>query len=93
MDPHCAGLDVHKGTVVACLRISRMASSARGPLVETTTTELLALSEWLAFEGCTHVVMKANGVYWKPVRTSSATAVCAGPGDAAHVENFAARPT
>ena len=34
---------------------------------QTTTKELLALSEWLAAEGCTHVAMEATGVYWKPV--------------------------
>ena len=46
--PRCAGLDVHKDTVVACVRcVSK-------PLVQevrtfgTTTRELLALSEWLA---------------------------------------------
>jgi transposase len=34
---------------------------------KTRTKELLALSEWLAAEGCTHVAMEATGVYWKPV--------------------------
>jgi hypothetical protein len=33
----------------------------------TTTTELLALSDWLAEKGVTHVAMEATGVYWKPV--------------------------
>jgi transposase len=30
-------------------------------------SELLALSDWLESHGCTHVAMKATGVYWKPV--------------------------
>jgi transposase len=34
---------------------------------ETTTASLIALSEWLAENGCTHVAMEATGVYWKPV--------------------------
>jgi transposase len=34
---------------------------------ETTTASLMALSEWLAENGCTHVAMEATGVYWKPV--------------------------
>ena len=34
---------------------------------ETTTVSLIALSEWLAENGCTHVAMEATGVYWKPV--------------------------
>jgi len=33
----------------------------------TTTKDLLALSEWLASQDCTHVAMEATGVYWKPV--------------------------
>jgi hypothetical protein len=34
---------------------------------QTRTKDLLALSEWLASQGCTHVAMEATGVYWKPV--------------------------
>lgn len=64
----CAGLDVHKDEVVACLRLS-----ARGKATHevrrfpTTTRGLVALAEWLAGEGCTHVALEATGVYWKPV--------------------------
>ena len=66
--PHCAGLDVHKETVVACAR-----HMVNGPVTRevrtfgTTTKDLLALSEWLVSQGCTHVAMEATGVYWKPV--------------------------
>ena len=66
--PRCAGLDVHKDTVVACARI------VTGKEVEhhvetfaTTTSGLLALEEWLAAHQVTHVAMEATGVYWKPV--------------------------
>ncbi len=65
---HCAGLDVHKDTVVACVR--HMADGAVRREVrtfKTLTSDLMALSEWLASERCTHVVMEATGVYWKPV--------------------------
>ena len=34
---------------------------------KTTTSDLLALSEWLGSLGCTHIVMEATGVSWKPV--------------------------
>ena len=66
--PRCAGLDVHKDTVVACLR-TMVDGTARREVrtFKTTTKALLALSEWLASEGCTHVAMEATGVYWKPV--------------------------
>lgn len=66
--PHCAGLDVHKDTVVAGVRHmvdGKVKREAR--TFQTTTKELLALSDWLASEGCTQVAMEATGVYWKPV--------------------------
>ena len=65
--PHCAGLDVHKDTVVACVR--RMVNGSVSHEVRTfkTTKELLALSEWLTTEHCTQIAMEATGVYWKPV--------------------------
>jgi len=64
----CCGLDVHKETVVACLRIMSGGEVLREVRTfETTTASLMALSEWLAEKGCTHVAMEATGVYWKPV--------------------------
>jgi transposase len=66
--PNCAGLDVHKETVVACSRqvVGRKASREVRTF-KTTTSDLLALSEWLSSLGCTHIAMEATGVYWKPV--------------------------
>lgn len=64
----CAGLDVHKDTVVACARIASGAEVKQTVATfGTTTKDLLALSEWLTDRGCTHVAMEATGVYWKPV--------------------------
>src|SRR6266478_1255234 len=54
LHPHCAGLDVHKDTVVACMR--HMVDGAVKREVrtfKTTTKDLMALSEWLSAEGCT----------------------------------------
>ena len=68
LHPLCAGLDVHKDTVVACLRRvveGRVKRELR--TFGTTTRELLELSDWLASQGCRHVAMEATGVYWKPV--------------------------
>lgn len=66
--PRCAGLDVHKESVVACVRLSAGGGVSRSVRTfETTTTGLLAMSDWLAAEGCSHVAMEATGVYWKPV--------------------------
>lgn len=64
----CAGLDVHKKTVVACVRCVQDGEVRREVRTfGTTTSGLLALSAWLAENGVTHIAMEATGVYWKPV--------------------------
>ena len=66
--PRCAGLDVHKETVVACVRIVEGGDVSRSVRTfATTTVSLIELGEWLEVNGCTHVAMEATGVYWKPV--------------------------
>jgi transposase len=68
LNPHCAGLDIHKETVVACVRhMTEGKVSTEVRTFKTTTEELLKLSEWLAEQGITHIGMEATGVYWKPV--------------------------
>lgn len=65
----CAGLDVHKRTVVACALVPGEAGTVR-PETETFSTmlgELERLAGWLAERGVTHVAMEATGVYWKAV--------------------------
>lgn len=63
------GLDVHQATVVACLLTVLADGKVKKQIrsLGTTTRELLALSQWLQGEGCTHVAMESTGVYWKPV--------------------------
>jgi transposase len=65
----CAGLDIHKDTVVACTRRLDSAGKAHKEVrtFGTMTCQLLALSDWLAEAGVTHVAMESTGVYWKPV--------------------------
>jgi transposase len=66
--PRCGGLDVHAGSVTACVRIAADAKvTYEHRTVSTTTRGLLDLAEWLTTHGCTHVAMEATGVYWKPV--------------------------
>jgi transposase len=63
-----AGLDVHKATVVACVRLMSNRKVSRDCRTFATTTEgLLALLAWLTECRCTHVAMEATGVYWTPV--------------------------
>jgi transposase len=64
----CAGLDVPKNVIVACVRLTLGRKVEREcRTFDTTTTGLLALLSWLSASGCTHVAMEATGVYWKPV--------------------------
>jgi len=64
----CAGLDVHKEEVTACVRIVKGTKAGHEVRrFETTTKGLLGLAEWVQASGCTHVAMEATGVYWKPV--------------------------
>ena len=67
--PRCCGLDVHKRTVVACLLVSGPEGQAAKEIrtFGTMTADLLALSDWLAAAGCTHVAMEATGAFWKPI--------------------------
>lgn len=65
----CAGLDVHKDTVVACVRTpgSDGTRSQQTKQFATVTPDLLALRDWLSACGVTLVGMESTGVYWKPV--------------------------
>jgi transposase len=90
----CAGLDVHKDSVVACARV------ATGTSVEqhvdtfvTTTSGLLALSDWLEGHGVTHVAMEATGVYWKPVWHVLEGSFALVLANAAHIRNVPGRKT
>jgi transposase len=68
LHPRCAGLDVHKKTVVAAVRVVEHGQvRVEVRTFETTTAGLIALAEWLSEHGVTAVAMEATGVYWKPV--------------------------
>lgn len=65
--PRCAGLDVHKDSVVARIRCVSLPLHDEVRTFETITSALMELNEWLSSHGVTHVAMEATGVYWKPV--------------------------
>lgn len=91
----CCGLDVHQGTVVACV----LTTGSKGKVEKeirtfpTFTRDLLKLRDWLQERGVTHVGMESTGVYWKPVY-----AVLEGEfelivGNAQHIKNVPGRKT
>ena len=65
----CAGLDVHKRTVVACVRrvdpAGKVLKNTR--TFATMTRDLLNLADWLTAQGVNVVAMESTGTYWKPV--------------------------
>jgi transposase len=89
------GLDVHKDTVVACVRIMLEGKATRECRTYSTTTEQLKeLLAWLKECRCTHVAMEATGVYWIPVFRI----LDEGPfelivANAAHIKNVPGRKT
>jgi transposase len=67
--PRCAGLDVHKQSVMACVLTPGPQAEPNKEIQEfgTTTGELRRLGDWLRANGVTHAAMESTGVYWKPV--------------------------
>jgi transposase len=65
----CCGLDVHKETIAACVRIGGRSGAATQHVQTfgTTAGDLLVLRDWLVAHAVTHVAMESTGVYWKPV--------------------------
>jgi len=93
----CAGLDVHKDTVMACVRRPGD-GTRRGQEVRefrTWTSSLRELRAWLAAEDVTQVAMEATGVYWRPVWAELETldAVELLLVNAHHVKNLPGRKT
>jgi transposase len=65
----CAGLDVHKKTVVACVLLTSPSGKVSRAIrtFASTTASLQQLADWLASQGVTHVAMESTGIFWRPV--------------------------
>jgi transposase len=65
----CAGLDIHKDSVVACVLLSELGGTVHKEVRSfgTMTADLLALSDWLAQHQVVQVALESTGVYWKPL--------------------------
>jgi transposase len=90
-----AGLDVHKETVVACVRVMAGRKAVRECRTFATTTDgLVGLLVWLSEARCSHVAMEATGVYWTPVwKILSEGHFELVVANAAHIKNVPGRKT
>src|SRR5271170_5308681 len=91
--PRCAGLDVHKDVIVACVRCVSTPVHQEVRSFPTTTSGLQSLDEWLSPHACTHVAMEATGVYWKPVWHILEADFELVLANAAHIKNVPGRKT
>ena len=90
-----AGLDVHQGSVVACIILG---PAGRRPIKEvrsfgTMRQDLAALRAWLMENGVTHVGMEGTGVYWQPVHAALEGDFTVIVGNASHMRNVPGRKT
>lgn len=69
VNPCCAGLDVHKKTVVACALRTQEDGTVKKQVrtFGTMTGSLLGLGDWLDELGVTAVAMESTGIFWRPV--------------------------
>jgi transposase len=94
----CAGLDVHQKTVMACRVTPDPSGQQADGIMElqefgTMTRDLLALSDWLAAVGVTHVAMESTGEYWRPIDNLLEGTFTVLLVNAAHVQQVPGRKT
>jgi transposase len=92
--PRCCGIDVHRETLVACVRLQT--SRRKQTEVQsfgTTTAEILRLHRWLTEHGCTHVAMESTGVFWQPVFNLLEGSVVVVLANAQHIKAVPGRKT
>ena len=92
---HCAGLDVHKKTVVACVRLVQVDGTITRHIrtFGTTTSELLNLVAWLLSLEVTHVAMESTGEFWKPLYNLLEGSFTVLVVNAAHIKHVPGRKT
>jgi transposase len=94
LHPRCCGIDVHKETLVVCLRLHdgrRVQKQVQ--TFKTTTAEILRLLTWLTEHECTHVAMESTGVYWQPVFNLLEGSVTVVLANAQHIKAVPGRKT
>jgi transposase len=94
LHPRCCGIDVHKETLVVCLRLHEgRRVQKQVQTFKTTTAEILRLVTWLIEHECTHVAMESTGVYWQPVFNLLEGSVTVVLANAQHIKAVPGRKT
>jgi transposase len=91
LHPRCAGIDLAKDTLVACVRIHGQPVQKEIRTFATTTASLLALARWLREQAVTHVAMEATGSYWRAVWYLLEADFTLVLGNAGHIANVPGR--
>lgn len=95
VNTRCAGLDVHKKTVVACCLVGEAGKRVerQTETFPTMTADLLRLADWLGAKGITTVAMESTGEFWKPVYALLEGRFDVLVVNAAHIKNVPGRKT
>lgn len=66
---HCAGLDVHKDKIVACILSGPLDKPTNSEIMKFSTLipDMIALRDWIIQSDCHHVAMESTGIYWQPI--------------------------
>lgn len=91
----CAGLDVHKKEVVACVLVGPTDAKPRKEVqrFSTMTKGLEGMRDWMVSLGVTHVAMESTGPYWKPVFNVLEGHMTVLLANARHIKNVPGRKT
>ena len=90
----CAGVDVHRDSVVVCIRDATGGVAVyETETFGTTTHELERAVGWLVEHSVGQVVLEATGVYWRPVWAVFSEHVGLTLVNAMHVKNVPGRKT
>jgi transposase len=91
----CAGLDVHKKTVVACVCLVQVDGTITRHIrtFGTTTAELLSLVAWLLSLEVSHIAMESTGEFWKPLYNLLESSFTVWVVNAAHIKHVPGRKT
>ncbi len=91
----CAGLDVHKSSVTACVRVPKEGGERVEEIrtFSTTTAGLITLLDWLRSYRVRLVGMESTGVYWRPVYYLLEDHFECWPLNARHLRNVPGRKT